>query len=143
MRAATVGALDRHRRGEVVIVHHDDEALMTLAVAFSDGPYEITVTDAADTLVRARHLVTRHPVAMIVALRGDELLPDVRSLLTISKDTRFLFLAPRVPPHAALARVVKEHGSAILGRYEPLVLIVATVVGLLAGPAPALGGRNG
>jgi hypothetical protein len=140
MRAMIVGAPNEGRREprrEVVIVHHDERTLMTLAVAFSDGPYEVTVAEPVDTIGRARRLAARHPAAMIVALRGDELITDVRALLTASDRTAFVFLVPGMPPHAALARVVNSHGSAILGGDEPTIVIVATVVGLLAQRSPA------
>ena len=141
MRAVIVeapgGGRRRDPRREVVIVHHDERALMTLAVAFSDGPYEVTVADPVDTLDRARRLVARHPSVVIVALRGDELIPEIRSLLALSDQTAFLFLVPKMPPHAALARVVNAHGSAILGAGESTIVIVATVVGLVAQRSPA------
>jgi len=139
VRALIVGAPEggkREHRREVVIVHHDERALMTLAVAFSDGPYEVTVAEPVDTVGRARRLVARHPAAMIVALRGGELIPDIRSLLSISDRTAFLFLVPEMPPHAALARVVNAHGSAILSASEPTIVIVATLVGLIAQRSP-------
>jgi hypothetical protein len=139
VRAVIVGEPDgrrRSRRREVVIVHHDERALMTLAVAFSDGPYEVTVADPVDTLGRACHLVARRPASMIVALRGDELITEVRALLSISYRTSFLFLVPHMPPRAALARVVNAHGSSILSASEPTVIIVATLIGLMAQRSP-------
>lgn len=130
------GRRDRHAKLAIAIVHDDEHAQIALAEAFSDGPYEVTVADPADTLERARHLVGRHPSAMVVALRGGELIPDVRSLLALSEKTAFVFLVPRIPPHPALARVVREHGSAVLARDEPAVVVVATVVSLLARHTP-------
>jgi hypothetical protein len=124
-----------HRRGrrEVVIVHHDEQALMTLTVALSSAPYEITASEPLDTLEGARKLIKHEPAAMIVALPGDELVSDIRELLSASDRTAFLFLVPDMPPRAALARLVNQHGSAILSPDEPTVVVIATLFALLAG----------
>jgi hypothetical protein len=139
LRAVIVGTLAttaRRERREVVIVHQDERVLMTLAVALSNAPYEVTASEPADTLRTARRLIQYEPVAMIVALPGNELISDVRELLAVSDRTAFLFLIPDMPPRAALTRLVDAHGSAILGAHEPTVVVVATLVALLASRSP-------
>jgi hypothetical protein len=137
LRAVIVGTpAPRRRRREVVIVHKDERALMTLAVALSDAPYEVTASEPADTLETARRLARHEPAAMIVALRGNELISDLRELLSVSDQTAFLFLIPEMPPHAALARIMNAHGAAILCADAPTIVIVATVVALLASRSP-------
>lgn len=133
MKAVIVGTtVPRRRRPEVVIVHKDERALMTLAVALSDAPYEVTASEPADTLQTALRFVQHEPAAMIVALRGNELINDIRDLLSASDETAFVFLIPEMPPRAALARVMNTHGAAILCADEPTVVVVATLVALLA-----------
>ncbi len=105
---------------------------MNLAVALSDAPYEVTASEPVDTLHTARRLIQHQPAAMIVALPGNELISDIRELLAVSEQTAFLFLIPDMPPRPALARLVSAHGSAILGAHEPIVVVVATLVALLA-----------
>jgi hypothetical protein len=140
VRAVIVGtpetALPRRARREVVIVHQDEGALMNLAVALSDAPYEVTASEPADTLHTARRLTQHEPAAMIVALPGNELISDIRELLAVSGRTAFLFLIPDMPPRPALARLVNAHGSAILSAHEPTVVVVATLVALLASRSP-------
>jgi hypothetical protein len=126
----------RRARREVVIVHQDERALMTLAVALSHAPYEITASEPVDTLQTARQLIQHEPAAMIVALPGNELISDIRELLSASDRTAFLFLIPDIPPRAALARLVSQHGSAILSAREPTVVVVATLFALLASRSP-------
>jgi hypothetical protein len=120
----------------VFIVHQDERALMTLAVALSNAPYEITASEPVDTLQTAHQLVQHQPAAMIVALPGNELISDIRELLSASDRTAFLFLVPDMPPRAALARLVNTHGSAILSAHEPTVVVVATLFALLASRSP-------
>jgi hypothetical protein len=127
----TTASVRRVRR-EVVIVHEDERALMTLAVALSSAPYEITAAEPADTLQTARRLIQHQPAAMIVALPGNELISDIRELLSASDRTALLFLIPDMPPRAALARLVNAHGAAILSAQEPTVVVVATLFALLA-----------
>jgi hypothetical protein len=109
---------------------------MKLAVALSDAPYEVTASEPADTLHTARRLIQHEPAAMIVALPGNELISDIRELLSVSDRTAFLFLIPNMPPRTALARLVNAHGSAILSAHEPTVVVVATLVALLASRSP-------
>jgi hypothetical protein len=66
---------------------------------------------------------------------------EIGALLKNASDTRFVFLVPRMPPRAALAKVVRSHGSSILSRDEPGIVIVATLISSLA--QSAVGPRGG
>lgn len=125
-------------RSEVVIVAPPERALMELAVAFRGTPYEVTAVEPVRLLRTARRLAERHPAAMVVSLEGNENVAELRALLAASPGTRFLFLAPQMPPRAALARAVQASGAAILSAREAPIVIVATTIALLA-----MGGSSG
>ena len=71
-------------------------------------------------------------MAMIVSLDGNENVAEIRGLTRSAPETKFLFLVPHMPPRAAMARIINQHGSAILAQAEPPVVIVGTLVALLA-----------
>ncbi len=116
---------------EVVIISGDQQALMSLTVAFQGTPYEITSVEPVRTMRTATRLAARRPAAMIVSLDGTENVAEMRALLATSPETRFVFLVQQMPPRAALARVVNASGSVILGCRETPIVIVATLVALL------------
>ena len=105
-------------------------------------PYTVTVAESARPLARALQLVAHWPKAMLVMLDGSENLVDVRALLSSSPETRFVFIVPQMPPRAALARVVREHGGVILSRSDAPIVVVATLVASLA-ETPAAGRPSG
>jgi hypothetical protein len=117
---------------EVVIVAPTERALMQLTVAFRGTPYDVTAVEPVRLLRTAKRLAERHPAAMVVSLDGTENVADIRALLAASPATRFLFLAPQMPPRAALSRVVHAFGGEILSADEAPIVVVATLVALLA-----------
>ena len=128
--------------GNVILVGDDYEMLMQLAVALRGTPDTVTVAESAQPLVRASELVAHWPKAMLVTLDGLENVLDLRALLSISPETRFVFIVPQMPPRAPLARVVREHGGVILSGRDAPIVVVATLVALLAG-TPAAGRPSG
>ncbi len=125
-------ASDGRLTDQIVIVHGDYHALMELTVALSEMRYRVTSAESRTALDTARQLARIDPAAMVVALDGSENVAEMRALLSIGRWTKFVFLVPEMPPHAALARVVNAHGSAILWKEESPVVIAATLVALLA-----------
>jgi hypothetical protein len=118
--------------GNVILVGDDSAILMELAVGLHGTPHTVTVAESPRPLARALQLAAHRPTAMLVALDGRENVVDVRLLLASSPETRFLFVVPRMPPRAPLARVVREHGGAIVSGADAPVVVVATFVALLA-----------
>jgi hypothetical protein len=124
--------------GNVILVGHEYEILMELAVGLRGMPFTVTVVQSERPLARALEPAAHWPKAMLVTLDGLENVVDVRALLSRSPETRFVFIIPQMPPRAALARVVREHGGVILSRGDAPIVVVATFVALLA-EAPAVG----
>ena len=124
----------RELSDEVVIVHTDALAMMRLTAALAGMHYKVTAVDARRAIERAQWVVERQgdPLAMILSLDGSENVVEIRGLLTSAPRTRFLFLAPQMPPRAPVARIVNAHGAAILSRDEAPVVIVSTLVALLS-----------
>ena len=116
---------------EVVIVHTDPRAMMRLTAALAGMGYKVTAVDAVRPIDTARSVGLRGPLAIIVSLDGSENVVDIRSLLAAAPQTRFLFLAPQMPPRAAVARILNAHAAAILHQDEAPVVAVSTLVALL------------
>ena len=117
---------------EIVIVARDRDELMELAVAFRGLRYQVTVSEADVPVKAATRLAWHAPTAMIVALEGNENVVDMRTLLSATRATSVLFLAPAMPPSAALARIAHTSGAEIIAADEPSVVIVATLVAMLS-----------
>jgi CheY-like chemotaxis protein len=128
--------------GNIILVGDDYEILVELAIGLRSTPYSVTVAESARPLARALQLVAHWPKAMLVMLDGLENVVEVRALLSSSPETRFVFVVPEMPPHATLARVVREYGGVILSRRDAPIVVVATLVALLAN-TPAVGRRSG
>jgi len=56
----------------------------------------------------------------------------VREMVAAAAPAPALLLSPRMPPRPAMARIVNEHGGAILARDEAAVVVVSTFVSLVA-----------
>ncbi len=118
--------------GNVILVGDDSAILMQLAVGLRGTAHTVTVAESSHPLARALQLAAHRPTAMLVALGGRENVVDVRLLLASSPETRFVFIVPQMPPRAPLARVVREHGGAIVSGADAPVVIMATIVAFLA-----------
>jgi hypothetical protein len=116
---------------EIVVVHTDQQALMDLTAALAGMRYKVVAIDTIRAIRSAERVAERQPMAMIVSLEGTENVAEIRALIRSAPDTKFLFLVPHMPPRAAMARIVNEHGSAILAQDEPPVVVVGTLVALL------------
>lgn len=117
-------------RTEVLLAGGDLDAL--LGVVMELGP-----TNVSPTIVESTHPVTalisrpsEGSEVGIIALEGNENVADLYELFDKHPRTRFVFLAPRFPPDAALARVAAKHGSQFISRREPSVVIAATVIAM-------------
>jgi CheY-like chemotaxis protein len=128
--------------GNVILVGDDYEIMVELAVGLRSTPYSVTVAESERPLARALQLVAHWPKAMLVMLDGLENVAEVRALLSSSPDTRFVLVVPEMPPHATLARLVREYGGVILSRKDAPIVVVATLVALLA-RTPAVGRSSG
>jgi len=128
--------------GNVILVGDDYGILMELAVGLRGTPHTVTVAQSARPLARALQLVAHWPKAMLVTLDGLENVVDVRTLLSSSPETRFVFVVPEMPPRHPLARVVRDYGGVVLSRGDAPIVVVATLVASLA-ETPAAGRPSG
>jgi CheY-like chemotaxis protein len=128
--------------GNLILVGDDYEIMVELAVGLRSTPYSVTVAESERPLARALQLVAHRPKAMLVMLDGLENVVEVRALLSSSPETRFVFVVPEMPPHATLARLVREYRGVILSRRDAPIVVVATLVALLA-KTPAVGRSSG
>jgi hypothetical protein len=94
--------------------------------------YKVTAVDSLRAIDSAPPVARSRPLAMIVSLDGSENVVEIRSLLIAAPDTRFLFLAPQMPPRAPVARILNAHAAAILQQDEPPIVVVSTLVALLS-----------
>ncbi|MDE3094770.1 MAG: hypothetical protein KGK07_02065 [Chloroflexota bacterium] len=117
---------------DVVIVHTDERTLMRLTATVSRTRFSATAVRSLRPLQSARQLLPLRPAAMVVALDGHANVTDVRELLASGRPTRFVFVVPAMPPPPAVARLVKRHGSTIIGADEAAIVLVATLIALLA-----------
>ena len=117
---------------QIVVVHSDYAELMKLTVALGEMRYHVTSAHATRALRRALQLAALVPRALVVSLDGKETVTDVRDLVTRAAPAPALLLSPRMPPRPAMARIVNEHGGAILARGESPIVVVSTLVSLIA-----------
>ena len=122
---------------QIVVVHSDYAELMKLTFALGEMRFAVTSSHAQRSLRRALQLAELGPVALVVSLDGAETVTDVRELLTKAAPSPALLLSPRMPPRPAMARIINEHGGAILARGDAPVVVVSTLVSLLAQHAGA------
>jgi hypothetical protein len=117
----------------VVLIDQDSQRVMQLAQRLAAMRFQVTVADIGPQQVNAAgRAAAQHPRAIVYGLTTRENILDIRSLLSLSPETKFLFLAPAFPPSAALARVVNAHGSTILSRDEPIIVIASTLIAMLS-----------
>jgi hypothetical protein len=119
-------------KDEIVIIERDRRPLMELVVALRGTPYEITAVESAQPMSAASKLAGERPTAMIVALTGKENVAEMRGLIDSCPRTQLLFLVPEMPPSAAISRIVRSAGGALLSREEAPIVVVATLISLLA-----------
>jgi hypothetical protein len=123
---------DHSLADQILVVHSDYPELMKLTVALGEMRYRVTSAHATHALRRALRLATLRPRALIVSLDGRETVTDVRELVATAAPAPALVLSPRMPPRPAMARIVNEHGGAILARRESPIVVVSTLVSLVA-----------
>jgi hypothetical protein len=117
---------------EVIIIESDRRDLMELVVAFRGTPYRVTAVESVAPLRAAREMAPRSAAALIIKLDGKENVVEVRGLIESCTGTRLLFLVPDMPPSAAIARMVRASGGALLAASEAGIVIVATLIGMLS-----------
>jgi hypothetical protein len=120
---------------EIIIIENDRRGLMELVVAFRGTPYRVTAVESPAPLRAAREMAARDAAALIIKLDGKENVVEMRALIDACGDTRLLFLVPEMPPSAAIARIVRNSGGALLAASEAGIVVVATLIGLLSSQA--------
>jgi ActR/RegA family two-component response regulator len=82
-----------------------------------------------------RHLA-RAPLprvdVVVLALDGSENIAEMRTILDMHPDARFVFLTPDYPPSPAVARVCAQHGAVVFPCEEEPIVVGATIVAMLA-----------
>jgi hypothetical protein len=118
-------------RDEIVLMGSDFGRMIELSAALHGKNYDVTIIHAttSNSVVEAT-ASSIHPRAMLIGLNSSENVADVRALMSGKADTRFLFLTPERPPHAALARVVRSYGGAILSARDANVVVISTLIAM-------------
>lgn len=129
-------ATRKRQSGEVIIVHTDAVALMSLAAPLAAMRYEVVGVDSVNAMDSAQRVVERRPRAMIIALAGAEDVADVEALMSSARWTKILLLVPETPPAASLRTVARAQRAATVRCDESSAVVLATLVALLA-DAPA------
>ena len=110
---------------------------MSLAVALRGTPFEITVFAAARSrsgLPRAD--IRGEPAAVVMDILDPVDVVELRDMLARHANSRFLFLAGRLPLRAAAARIIRQRDAVVLAKSEPSIVVVATLVAMLSGDEP-------
>jgi hypothetical protein len=119
-----------------------------LTLADSDLDWLMTVLQTIRSTYAVSIVHTAHPVSelsragdtgaacAIVALSSHDSAMDIRELLERSPRVRFVFVAQALPLRPAVARVIREHGHAVLARNESPYVIAATAAALMAESRP-------
>jgi hypothetical protein len=117
--------------GEIVLAGPDVGRLIDLSIALRGKQYEVSILHAHQPLAEAmkQH---RAPAMMVIATCEHENVADLRALLSRWPETAVVVLTPDRPPGAAIARIVRSFGGAVLPADEPNVVVVATVIALAA-----------
>ena len=115
---------------EIVIVGTDMQRVMELAVAFHGLDCAITAAESARPIKTAARIAPRARRASIIWLTGKEEAGDVRSFLAGRSGSPTLFLAPAMPPSAALARAIRSSDADIVSASEAGIVIVATLIAM-------------
>ncbi len=124
-------------RDEVVLVGSGFDRMIALSVALQGKSFDVTVIHASSNAIGEAKASGLHPTALLVTLDGTENVADARALMSSLPDTHILFVTPERPPSAALARIVRTYGGAILSADDADVVVVATLIAMTANTATA------
>jgi hypothetical protein len=94
--------------------------------------YAVTVVHTAHPILELGRERGDEPACAIVALSSHDSAMDIRDLLDRSPGVRFVFVAQALPLRPAVARVIREHGHAVLSSVDAPFLIAATAAALMA-----------
>jgi hypothetical protein len=129
-------------RGGILLLGEDLAYLAELSSELRSVSRSVIISAAPRPVRRALRDVLGEPGAAIVCLDGSENVADVRSLMSANPATTFLFLSQDSPPRASMAHAVHGGGGEILSRAEePLVVITATLIALMAQVSEGTNGR--
>lgn len=113
----------------MMLVSKDYNRLIALSVALHGKRFDVSLIHAREPLAEAA-AAPIGTTTMMIALEGAENVVEIRQLFERMPQTRCLFLLPGMPPSAAIARIVRDHGGAILSGDEPDVVIIATLIAM-------------
>jgi hypothetical protein len=117
---------------QIVIAGPVMSSLVDLSLLLDKSTYSVFLIEARRPTQRLLVEGAGDPDAMVVYLSGEENVVDLRRLLDAYPGTRFLFLAPAFPPHAAISRIAMRYGATLLRQEEGPLVVVATLVALMA-----------
>lgn len=116
---------------EIVLAGADLDRLIALSVALGGKQYEVTILQAQEPVSEVLRL-HRIPSSLLVDLTGHENVVELRAMSSQFRGAVMLLLTPDRPPSAAVARIVRSAGGAILCAEEPDVVVVATLIAMNA-----------
>ncbi len=119
-------------RDTILLVGSSFDRMISLSVALQGKSYDVAVVHAPGNALERAAACALRPQAMLVTLDGTENVVDVRALMSRLPQTRVLVLTPDCPPSAALARIVRSHGGAILSADDADIVVVATLIAMAA-----------
>lgn len=124
MNTAVVSAV------EIRIITSDAAFAMSVAVSLRSTPYQLTVIDRRSSRLSSATSHAAPPAAAVVELTGETVV-EMRELLRSWHAVRCLFVVRDMPLGAPLARIVKQHGGAILSKDEPPIVITARLIAMM------------
>ena len=93
--------MNARNRPTIAIVCSSQRLLMDLSIACRDASFDVVAVDHSREVLAAQRTLRHHPDAMIVQLRSEENLVDVRAIVSDELYCPCIFLVPSMPPRAA------------------------------------------
>jgi hypothetical protein len=119
------------RKPRLVIVAPDLKQVIARGIAFEEL-FEPTMVQSAHPLADATRLMLDHPDVILTRLAPADSIVDVRVLTNTARSGSILFLAEAMPVRAPIARVIAESGDLVLDDAQPVAVIEATLIAMLA-----------
>lgn len=114
-----------------------DRIVPAVRALLTSGGYRLTISEGR-CLGRLPRLVADDTQAVVLFLTDADNCIELRDLVTCFPATAFLFVAPRKPARAALARLANTLRAGLVTSDDAPVVLAATLTSLLAQHAASL-----
>jgi hypothetical protein len=127
------------RKPRLVIVAPDLKQVIARGIAF-EGLFEPTMVQSVQPLADATRMMLDHPDVILTRLAPADSIVDIRILTNTAPSGSILFLCEAMPVRAPIARVIAESGDLVLDDAQPVGVIEATLIAMLAARCESIDG---